>query len=68
VVQRSGRQYFIRARGEINTSEVGNGGDKKLFELAKSVGYDSDAAFSNAFKGIVGIAPRHNRRSATGAA
>ena len=40
-------------------------GDKKLFEVAKSVGYDSDAAFSKAFKRIVGVAPRHYRRSAT---
>ena len=38
-------------------------GDKKLFEVAKSVGYDSDAAFSKAFKRIVGITPRHYRRS-----
>jgi len=41
-------------------------GDKKLFEVAKSVGYDSDAAFSKAFKRIVGIAPRHYRRSDKG--
>ena len=40
-------------------------GDKKLFEVAKSVGYDSDAAFSKAFKRIVGVAPREYRRSAT---
>lgn len=29
-------------------------GDKKLFEVAKSVGYDSDAAFSKAFKRMFG--------------
>ena len=40
-------------------------GDKKLFEAAKSVGYDSDAAFSKGFKRIVGVAPRQYRRSAT---
>lgn len=40
-------------------------GDKKLFEVAKSVGYDSDAAFSKAFKRIVGVAPKQYRRSAT---
>jgi len=40
-------------------------GDKKLFEVAKSVGYDSDAAFSKAFKRMVGVAPRQYRRSAT---
>ena len=39
--------------------------DKKLFEVAKSVGYDSDAAFSKAFKRVLGVAPREYRRSAT---
>jgi AraC-like DNA-binding protein len=40
-------------------------GDTKLFEVAKSVGYDSDAAFSKAFKRVLGVAPREYRRSAT---
>jgi len=40
-------------------------GDKKLLEVAKSVGCDSDAAFSKAFKRIVGVAPRAYRRSAS---
>jgi AraC-like DNA-binding protein len=40
-------------------------GDKKLFEVAKSVGYDSDAAFSKAFKRIVGVPPSAYRRSAS---
>ncbi len=39
-----------------------NGG--KLFEVAKSVGYDSDAAFSKAFKRVLGMAPKEYRRSA----
>src|ERR1700693_1848072 len=39
-------------------------GDRKLFEVAKSVGYDSDAAFSKAFKRVLGAAPREFRRSA----
>jgi AraC-like DNA-binding protein len=38
--------------------------DKKLFEVAKSVGYDSDAAFSKAFKRVMGMAPKEYRRSA----
>jgi len=42
-------------------------GDKKLFDVAKSVGYDSDAAFSKAFKRVFGVAPREYRRNATGA-
>jgi transcriptional regulator GlxA family with amidase domain len=32
-------------------------GDKKLFEVTKSVGYDSDASFSKAFKRGLGLAP-----------
>ncbi len=41
--------------------------DKKLLEVAKSVGYDSDAAFSKAFKRIFGVAPREYRQNTTGA-
>ncbi len=37
-------------------------GGRKLFEVAKSVGYDSDAAFSKAFKRTFGAAPRKYRR------
>src|SRR5260370_41601328 len=42
-------------------------GDKKLFEVAKSVGYHPDAAFSKAFNPELGVAPRKYRRSAAGA-
>ena len=31
--------------------------DKKLVDIARSVGYESDAAFSKAFKRIVGASP-----------
>ncbi len=41
-------------------------GDKKLFEVAKSVGYDSDAAFSKAFKRVFDVAPREYRRNVAG--
>jgi len=41
--------------------------DGKLFEVAKSVGYDSDAAFSKAFKRVLGVAPGEYRRNALGA-
>ncbi len=34
--------------------------DRKLFEVARSVGYDSDAAFSKAFKRVLGVAPKEN--------
>src|SRR5258708_6009486 len=37
--------------------------DKKLFEVAKSVGYDSDAAFSKALKRVFGVARREYRRN-----
>jgi AraC-like DNA-binding protein len=39
--------------------------DKKLFEIAKSVGYESDAAFSKAFKRVLGITPGEQRRNGT---
>jgi AraC-like DNA-binding protein len=32
---------------------------RKLFEVAKSVGYDSDAAFRKAFKRVLGVAPKN---------
>ena len=33
-------------------------GNKKMFAVAKSVGYDSDSAFSKAFKRVFGLAPK----------
>lgn len=39
-------------------------GDKKLVEVAQSVGYESDAAFSKAFKRVLGVPPREYRVSA----
>jgi transcriptional regulator GlxA family with amidase domain len=36
--------------------------NKTLFEVAKSVGYESDAAFSKAFKRVLGAAPKEYRR------
>jgi AraC-like DNA-binding protein len=39
--------------------------DRKMLEVAKSVGYDSDAAFSKAFKRVLGVAPREYRRGGT---
>jgi AraC-like DNA-binding protein len=40
--------------------------DRKLFEVAKSVGYDSHAAFSKAFKRVLGMAPKEYRGSSAG--
>jgi AraC-like DNA-binding protein len=31
--------------------------NKKLIDVARSVGYESDAAFSKAFKRVVGVNP-----------
>ena len=36
--------------------------DRKLIDVARSVGYDSDAAFSKAFKRVLSVPPRHFRR------
>jgi AraC-like DNA-binding protein len=38
--------------------------DRKLIEVARAVGYDSDAAFSKAFKRIYGVVPREYGRTA----
>ena len=37
--------------------------DKKLIDIAQRVGYESDAAFSKAFKRIVGLTPGEYRRA-----
>jgi AraC-like DNA-binding protein len=41
-------------------------GDRKLIDVARSVGYDSDAAFSKAFKRVVSVTPRAFRRRSQG--
>jgi AraC-like DNA-binding protein len=38
-------------------------GDRKLVEVAESVGYDSEASFSKAFRRVLGVAPTEYRRS-----
>ena len=40
--------------------------EKKLVEVAQSVGYESDAAFSKAFKRVVGVTPGEYRQGAAG--
>ena len=37
--------------------------NKKLVEIAQTVGYESDAAFSKAFRRVVGVAPREYRKN-----
>jgi AraC-like DNA-binding protein len=39
-------------------------GEKKLMDVAQSVGYESDAAFSKAFKRVLGMPPREYRLGA----
>jgi AraC-like DNA-binding protein len=41
-------------------------GDRKLIDVARSVGYDSDAAFSRAFKRVVSVTPRDSRQRSQG--
>lgn len=41
------------------------GGPKKLFEIARNVGYESDAAFSKAFKRELGTTPGRYRRGSS---
>src|SRR5882724_7506568 len=36
--------------------------EKKLIDVERSVGYDSDAAFSKAFKRVLHLAPRQFRK------
>jgi AraC-like DNA-binding protein len=39
--------------------------DKKLFEIGKSDGYQSDAAFNKAFKRVLGVTLGEHRRNST---
>lgn len=41
-------------------------GDRKLVDVAKSAGYESEAVFSTAFKRVVQVAPREFRRRFAG--
>jgi AraC-like DNA-binding protein len=57
-------EYLTSWRMQKATGLLQKGG-QKLFEVAKFVGYDSDAAFSKAFKRVFGVAPREYRRGET---
>lgn len=37
--------------------------NKKLIDIAQSIGYESDAAFSKAFKRVVGLTPGEYRQN-----
>jgi len=40
--------------------------DQKLIDVARSVGYESDAAFSKRFKRVLGASPGEYRRTGSG--
>lgn len=53
-------QYLTRWRMQVAAQHLA-ASTAKLGEIARHVGYDSEAAFSRAFKRIVGAAPAHWR-------
>jgi AraC-like DNA-binding protein len=56
-------QYVTRWRMQTALQELGSG-DRTVAELAGRLGYRSEAAFSRAFKRVVGIAPGAARQRA----
>jgi hypothetical protein len=44
---------------------IGRQRDKKPFEIAKSLGYESEPGFSKAFKRVLGITPGEQRCNGT---
>jgi AraC-like DNA-binding protein len=60
-------EYLTTWRMQKATSLLRKG-DQKLIDVARSVGYDSHAAFSKAFKRVVHVAPRQFREAAQGGA
>ena len=50
-------QYLTRWRMQLATRLLAEPGAKKVTAVAEAVGYESEAAFSRAFKKCVGIAP-----------
>ena len=55
-------EYLTRWR-MYRGSDLLRESDRKLADVAQAVGYDSDGAFHNAFKRVLGIAPGEYRRS-----
>lgn len=56
-------QYLSKWRMQI-AAELLSGGSTSLSEIAAAVGYESDSAFSRAFKKMTGVAPSAWRRRA----
>jgi AraC-like DNA-binding protein len=61
--------YLTRWRMQVATRLLA-GSDAKVAAVAAAVGYEAEAAFSRAFKKVVGLAPAHwrKRQAASGAA
>jgi AraC-like DNA-binding protein len=56
--------YLSKWRMQI-AAELLRGGTTSLSEIAAEVGYESDSAFSRAFKKMTGVAPSAWRRGST---
>jgi AraC-like DNA-binding protein len=60
-------EYLTRWR-MYRASHLLRESEKKLADVAQSVGYDSDVGFNKAFKRILGVAPGEYRKLAAGSA
>lgn len=60
-------QYLARWRMQLAARRLADGPDK-VYAIARDVGYDTEAAFSRAFKRWVGVSPSAWRRGARSAA
>lgn len=63
VVGRSPMEYLARWRMQVAGARLRSSGDS-IQTIANAVGYESEAAFSTAFKNITGYPPREHRRAA----
>lgn len=54
-------QYLARWRMQLAAKMLASGG-RKIASIARDVGYDAEAAFSRAFKKLVGVSPTQWRR------
>jgi AraC-like DNA-binding protein len=55
-------QYLAQWRVQVAARALADGSDK-IANVARDVGYDSEAAFSRAFKRFVGVSPSEWRRT-----
>ena len=62
-----GRGYFATTTSRYSASGLLRDTSAKLVEISLAVGYESEAAFSRAFKREVGVSPGAWRREKRGA-